>query len=112
MSEGAAGQAELPMFNYLSLDANTLYANHWPHTSVELENLIAGCQELGVCVLIPRIVLDEVRTLWLAKTKEMIGTAKQKASHASNKLPPALRPEVQAWPDPRDIEQAYDTASA
>ena len=96
-------------FTHLGLDTSVLIGSSWPSASVTLRNIVAGCQKLGIPVLIPEIVLSEAEAEWMRITKEAIDAARNAVSRMREKLPGIDIPMV-ALPDERTRIAAHADA--
>jgi hypothetical protein len=98
-------------FTHLGIDTSVLIGNGWPKASLDLRNVVAACQQLGIPLLIPEIVLAESDAEFARKTEEAIDAARQALSRAAGRLSGGLNANVE-WPDEKVRTAAYADAIA
>jgi hypothetical protein len=98
-------------FTHLAIDTSVLIGNGWPKASLDLRNVVAACQQLGIPLLIPEIVLAETDAEVARKTDEAIEAARHALSRAAGRLSGDLNAKVE-WPDEKTRTAAYTDAIA
>lgn len=103
------GTKPLQRFSVLGLDTSALISANWPYPSVDLDNIVSTCRELGVPVLIPDLVLVEARVITLEKTADAIQRAKDSLTQTDKRLPGTDFGSFK-WPSRNDRENVYDAS--
>jgi hypothetical protein len=97
-----------PMLTHVALDTETLFGGGWPHPSVDLENLVAACQALGIPVLLSSVTLTEAETIWLERNGDKLAKARASIIDISRDFE-GLLPDV-AFPNREALRAAYRAA--
>ena len=100
----------LQRFSVLGLDTSALVSGNWPNPSVDLDNVVSTCRELGIPVMIPDLVLTEARVITLDKTAEAIQKASDALAQVEKRLPGVVDFSGVKWPSRKDRQNIYDAA--
>lgn len=95
---------------HLGLDASALIGAGWPHVAFELDDVIQTCNMLGVPVIIPSIVLTEVKAVWQRQTVGVVQRCRDSFSELARRTPGLLDPTILTLPDDRKLKDAYAKA--